>query len=557
MHSSEGKKTVAYPYNRMSNATQRHGASLPRQQENAARYATEKGYILNTTLSLNDIGVSGYRGKNATEGALSCFLEAVRTGKIARGSVLLIEHLDRLSRNDVPTALELFLSLLRAGIRIATISDRMEYSHESVAENPMQLMISIVYMIRANEESRTKANRVADAWERRRKRAVDDGAPITKKCPAWLEVVEGEYRTREDRVKIVIEVMERLANGEGQHRIASDLTKRNVKPWGGAKIWHTSYLQLLATNRALIGDCQLYRGDGKEHRIPVGEPLPDYFPHIISKDLFYRVQAARNARRVHKLVGRQGDRITNLFQGLVYDNLSGRRCTYSNHGKWQYIAPQMKAKTQKAWPYAHFEKTFLTHCRMIDWNELFAGSTKEAVTLTRTKLESLRAEVSQFDTQIARLVEIVAESPDVLSIVERLRVLEKKRATLIPALALAEQEYATSVSQKEALGEDAQRIRALASGALIDRESRLRLREEIRRTVSRIDVSFSKRGGFSMWIRYSNGAQRFIRPMKGSDKVRITDLRECGFIGTPEQWEQGAGQLPCDPDLDIISEPEP
>ena len=46
-----------------------------------------------------------------------------------------------------------------------------------------------------------------------------------------------------------------------------------------------------------------------------------------------------------------------------------------------------------------------------------------------------------------------------------------------------------------------------------------------------------------MIVHYTNGATRFIRPNSAGTHVQIWDGRECGFMGTPEQWEQGAGLL--------------
>src|SRR5689334_6886495 len=118
----------AFSYLRFSRPEQMKGDSLRRQLEASAKYADEHGLELDE--SLQDRGVSAYRGKNRTEGALARFLDRVRSGDVKRGSVLLVESLDRLSREQVMSALSLFLDIVRAGITIVTLADNQTYSEE-------------------------------------------------------------------------------------------------------------------------------------------------------------------------------------------------------------------------------------------------------------------------------------------------------------------------------------------------------------------------------------------------------------------------------------------
>jgi hypothetical protein len=66
---------------------------------------------------------SAFRGRNAVKGTLKLFLDALDKGVIKPGTYLLIESLDRLSRNEVDEAFELFMSIIRRGITIVTLSD--------------------------------------------------------------------------------------------------------------------------------------------------------------------------------------------------------------------------------------------------------------------------------------------------------------------------------------------------------------------------------------------------------------------------------------------------
>ena len=89
------------------------GDSLRRQIDASEAYAKEHGLELDTTLTLRDLGVSGFTGENRTKGALKIFLDAIDSGSVPRGSILLVESLDRLSREQVLDALDLFKNILQ------------------------------------------------------------------------------------------------------------------------------------------------------------------------------------------------------------------------------------------------------------------------------------------------------------------------------------------------------------------------------------------------------------------------------------------------------------
>src|SRR5262245_24847644 len=94
-------KPRAYSYLRMSTEDQLKGDSRRRQLEASKAYAEEHGLDLADDAQLEDIGISAFKGANARDGALGQFLTAVRAGLVERGSFLLVESLDRLSREEI------------------------------------------------------------------------------------------------------------------------------------------------------------------------------------------------------------------------------------------------------------------------------------------------------------------------------------------------------------------------------------------------------------------------------------------------------------------------
>jgi len=176
-------------YIRMSRPDQLRGDSLRRQLEKSQEWAEELGLTLDE--SVRDLGLSAYSGAHRTKGALGAYLGMVDRGEIPRGKVLMIESLDRLSREAVIDALQQFMALIQAGIIIATLADRQVYSRESLGNDWSKLIISIAIMARAHEESAMKAERVAAAWEKKRREAPTKA--MTARCPEWLKLVDGKF----------------------------------------------------------------------------------------------------------------------------------------------------------------------------------------------------------------------------------------------------------------------------------------------------------------------------------------------------------------------------
>src|SRR5262245_59211221 len=115
---------IAYSYLRFSKPDQAEGDSLRRQtadEDGPADWCRRNNVRLDTSITLRDCGKSAYTGahrKNPDRHALAAFLKMVEDGKIPRGSYLIVENLDRLSREHIRPALTLLLNLIEAGVQI-------------------------------------------------------------------------------------------------------------------------------------------------------------------------------------------------------------------------------------------------------------------------------------------------------------------------------------------------------------------------------------------------------------------------------------------------------
>ena len=153
MKSLKKNRPRAYSYLRFSTTEQLKGDSLRRQTQAAKDYADKHGLDLDESLTFRDLGVSAWRGKNVKDGALGAFLEAVDSGHVPPGSYLLVENLDRLSRAKPTVALNQFQAILARDVNVVTLHDEHEYTRAAMDENPLDLIMSILTMFRANDGS--------------------------------------------------------------------------------------------------------------------------------------------------------------------------------------------------------------------------------------------------------------------------------------------------------------------------------------------------------------------------------------------------------------------
>lgn len=121
----------AYSYVRFSTKRQAKGDSLMRQLDKSREYAAEHDLDLQEA-TFEDLGVSAFDRSNVTRGALAAFIAAVESGAIERGSYLLVESLDRLSRSDLMDAMGLLSRLVKLGVRVVTVVDGRVLDEETV-----------------------------------------------------------------------------------------------------------------------------------------------------------------------------------------------------------------------------------------------------------------------------------------------------------------------------------------------------------------------------------------------------------------------------------------
>ncbi len=298
------KTTKLFSYTRYSSDRQSDGSTLERQEKIAQEVAIKYGLEL---VALENKGaVSAFKGKNNQKGStLADFISDVKSGVIEQGSWLVVENLDRISRETILKAQRLFMELLELGITIVTGMDNKVYSAETVTQNPMDLMYSIMLFGRAHEESKTKSKRTtasaAKAIDRHLKgERAENGYAYAIEAVGnniwWSDCSDGTVKPHPCFYPIAKEIIELSLNGWGTYKIVGYLNEKHSAPRskkdiekGVERQWHISRVTTFLKNKTLIGEKTITLDNVKFS-------LKDYYPALLSESDYYKLQHIRKSR---------------------------------------------------------------------------------------------------------------------------------------------------------------------------------------------------------------------------------------------------------------------
>ncbi|WP_224984488.1 recombinase family protein [Geomonas agri] len=358
----------AFSYMRFSTPDQAKGDSKRRQYQQAEEYAAAHGLELDDKLTYSDFGISAFRGANIEIGKLGQFMEAIRRKEVESGSYLLVESLDRISRDVILPAQNIFTQIILEGVTIVTLADRRVYSAESVNKSPFLLIEAIVILIRANEESEMKSKRLKSMWENKRKNASTQ--TLTTVGPGWLKYNKRtqQFEVIAERAAIVNRIYNEYLSGKGYLTIARTLRKDKIRTWtfkkGEKSIWREHYVSRILKNPAVIGTLTPHvmgHGNGKTQRVPL-EGIKNYYPPVISEELYEKVQTRRGQYKTRYC---DSAALKNIFSMIGRCPQCNGRMMYLKKGpRWDYIictnAQYQQGCTTNNIPYGRLENVFIT-----------------------------------------------------------------------------------------------------------------------------------------------------------------------------------------------------
>ncbi|OAI40199.1 hypothetical protein AYO40_05070 [Planctomycetaceae bacterium SCGC AG-212-D15] len=483
-----GSAPMAYSYVRFSSPEQGKGDSVRRQEELRAVWLKKSGAMLDTTISLRDEGVSAFSGRhreNPDRHALAAFLEFVRRGRVPPGSYLVVESLDRLSREHIRPALTLLLNLIEAGIKVVQLLP-VETVYDQDVE-PMQLLMAIMELSRGHSESRMKAERVGRAWHQKKRTAASDKKPITRRAPAWLRVEGDRFVIDKSKADAIRRIYKMAARGHGIGAIAKRLNAEGVPTVGPADHWPRSYVAKLLTSRAVIGEYVPMTRRGGGVRRPDGDAIPDYFPAVVTDDEWHAARAALVSRRQK---GGRPTRRLNIFSGLLHDARDGGTLFQLNKGSQcegrsgvllaSYRAYNgVKGTRFVSFPLDIFERAVLSRLRELDPREIVPQGGPEAA----NQVLALTGKRGELQKRIEQVKAKLVDGGNLTSLVEVLRTLEAKAAIADEELEEAQRAAASPLTGAWA---ECRGILDVLDKSKDEAETRTRLRGTLRRMVDSI-----------------------------------------------------------------------
>jgi len=412
-------RRIAICYERFSHSSQAGGDSLRRQSAAATSWCAQNGYHLDETLS--DEGLSAFTGKNKSKGsALSQIIDRAESGHYPKGTRLIVESVDRITREEHIEALELLLRISKVGLVLVILNQGgQEWGRED--QNPYALMAMIIEIERGKNESKIKSTRIGEAWSQKRLLA-QSGKPMTRMCPAWLQSNGVKYSIIPERVKIVKKIFDLSKSGWGARRIAKHLNEKNISTFGRPRsgntpIWYPSYVKKILENIAVIGHFQPRTKPRDQRSKAVGDVIENYFPAIIDPELFYLIQHRSKSRKG----GRSNDKNHNLFSGKLFCLGCGGKLIFLNKGKDSstqkqrgfYLECQNKSLHQNNCEanriqYHKIEHILLSCLDQVEWSALLGK--KQAALTIQEEIISLEEQINIAQSKRERLYQVIEES---------------------------------------------------------------------------------------------------------------------------------------------------
>ncbi len=312
----------AIAYVRWSSDDQSEGDSQRRQLSNAQRICKERGWELIDTVI--DSGKSAFKGKNRSRGGQLAEIEKRAAKGLLRGKALIIENVDRLSRQEPIVGLNLLHSLVDAGITLVESDTGQSYTSQSIRENWQTLITPFLRVGLAYEEAVKKGGRIKEAFQGTIERGfvTKNGLADLRFVPSWIDRDGADYVVIEKRAKIVRQIFDWCVEGRGLRYICAQLNADIANTRWQRGDWTQSNVRDILRGRGALGEYCRREGD----TVPSGRKVGEWFKvcePVVTLEQWHRAQDALTRRRNS---GGKRRGMVNLLQGFTF-------CAHRNNGQ--------------------------------------------------------------------------------------------------------------------------------------------------------------------------------------------------------------------------------
>ena len=358
-----------YSYIRFSSKAQALGFGEVRQLEQLNRFFEQYPQARQVE-RYEDLGVSAFKGKNLKSGQLAKFVERIKSKEILPNALLLVESFDRISRMGGYDALELIISIIQSDCSIYTLFDNRLYSKRK-KDNGVDISLIQNILERANDESKSKSERISDAKARNLTKG-ENGGIITRRCPFWISFTDGKFVLNEHAK--AVKRMTELCFEMGFQSISKELNKENHP-----KKYTDSTVGKVLHKHAIYGSFLAMKNDENGNRTIVNKEIKNYYPSVISESEFHRISEKLKERQDPKLAGRKAEEFRNILRGLVFCACGSTFrfhaqknlyvdlvCHASTLGQCKYAMPGKGIRHR----YARIEEIFLAYQSLIPFHKI-------------------------------------------------------------------------------------------------------------------------------------------------------------------------------------------
>lgn len=420
-----------FSYVRWSSKQQTAGDSFLRQTETARRVASEHGWRL---IDLPpDGGLSAWHGANRHKGALGLFLKRVQTGEIKTPCVLLVEKLDRFSRQDIDEVLPEFINLIKNGVEVFSSIENEHYTPAILKSDPVSTVLKMLMAFyAANQFSKALSERLTRQKHGKYERAMNGELVNLGECiPFCFDYSPDGYRLN-DRAETVRRIFKEYIGGKSMLGITRSLNADKIPTFRKGRGWGHSTVSKVLKDRHYIGE---WRG-------------VKYLPPVVSDETFNTVQRLLRQNKTRK---GQRPSVANILRGLIYCKHCG-----------DYMTQQTLKGTFRYFRCTGLGRGVCSHHRMIRAGELEKDLLFTVLELnvhklsgngdaeTAVKISELETAQVAVERQIKKLV-AVSDSVELDELTAKLTALKKEKNGLQEAIADLQLKMSGTAGIKKAL----------------------------------------------------------------------------------------------------------